>query len=42
MVAVKTIETYQLMSYCKIVAVGSEIETKHVNELCGQNRVYER
>jgi len=29
------------MPYCKIDAVGSEIQIKHVNQLCGQKLLYE-
>ena len=31
------IETSQLMLYREIMAVCSEIHTKHINTLCGQN-----
>jgi len=27
----------QLMLYCEIIAVCSQIHTKHINTLCGQN-----
>ena len=30
-------ETSQLMLYREIIAVCSEIHTKHINTLCGQN-----
>jgi hypothetical protein len=30
-------ETSQLLLYMEIVAVCSEIHTKHINTLCGQN-----
>jgi hypothetical protein len=30
-------ETDQLMLYREIIAVCSEIHTKHINTLCGQN-----
>ena len=32
-----TIQTNQLMLYREIIAVCSEIHTKHVNTVCGQN-----
>jgi len=31
------IQTSQLMLYREIIAVCSEINTKHINTLCGQN-----
>jgi hypothetical protein len=31
------IQTSQLMLYSEIIAVCSEIPTKHINTLCGQN-----
>ena len=31
------IKTTQLMLYREIIAVCSEIHTKHINTLCGQN-----
>jgi hypothetical protein len=31
------IQTSQLMLYREIIAVCSEIHTKHINTLCGQN-----
>jgi hypothetical protein len=31
------IKTSQLMLYREIIAVCSEIHTKHINTLCGQN-----
>ena len=31
------IKTNQLMVYREIITVGSEIHTKHINTLCGQN-----
>jgi len=31
------IQTSQLMLYREIIAVCSEIHTKHINALCGQN-----
>ena len=31
------IKTSQLMLYRQIIAVCSEIHTKHINSLCGQN-----
>jgi hypothetical protein len=30
-------ETSQLMLYREIIAVCSQIQTKHINTLCGQN-----
>jgi hypothetical protein len=33
------VNTFQLMLYREIVAVCSEIHTKHINTLCGQNVV---
>jgi hypothetical protein len=35
--SVSVIQTSQLMLYSEIIAVCSEIHTKHVNTLCGQN-----
>ena len=35
--SVSVIKTSQLMLYREIVAVCSEIHTKHINTLCGQN-----
>ena len=35
--AVKGYKTSQLMLYRKIIAVCSQIHTKHINTLCGQN-----
>jgi hypothetical protein len=35
--AVPVIKTSQLMLYREIIAVCSEIRTKHINTLCGQN-----
>ena len=35
--AVSVIKTSQLMLYREIIAVCSEIHTKHINTLCGQN-----
>jgi hypothetical protein len=34
---VSDIKTNQLMLYREIIAVCSEIHTKHINTLCGQN-----
>ena len=34
---VSVIKTSQLMLYREIIAVCSEINTKHINTLCGQN-----
>jgi len=34
---VSVIQTNQLMLYREIIAVCSEIHTKHINTLCGQN-----
>jgi len=34
---VSIIKTSQLMVYREIIAVCSEIHTKHINTLCGQN-----
>ena len=34
---VSVIKTSQLMLYREIIAVCSEIHTKHINTLCGQN-----
>jgi len=31
------IKTSQLMLYSEIIAVCSQIDTKHINTLCGQN-----
>ena len=31
------IKTSQLMMYREIIAVCSQIHTKHINKLCGQN-----
>jgi len=31
------VQTSQLMLYREIIAVCSEIHTKHINTLCGQN-----
>jgi len=35
--SVSVIKTSQLMLYRKIIAVCSQIHTKHINTLCGQN-----
>ena len=35
--SVSVIQTSQLMLYREIIAVCSEIHTKHINTLCGQN-----
>ena len=35
--AVSVIQTSQLMLYREIIAVCSQIHTKHINTLCGQN-----
>src|SRR5215470_7957654 len=35
--SVSVIKTSQLMLYREIIAVCSEIHTKHINTLCGQN-----
>ena len=35
--SVSVIQTSQLMLYREIIAVCSEIRTKHINTLCGQN-----
>jgi hypothetical protein len=35
------ITTSQLMLYREIIAVCSEIHTKHINTLCGQNEEFE-
>jgi hypothetical protein len=35
--SVSVVKTSQLMLYGEIIAVCSEIRTKHVNTLCGQN-----
>jgi len=34
---VSVIQTSQLMLYGEIIAVRSEIHTKHINTVCGQN-----
>jgi hypothetical protein len=34
---VSVIKISQLMLYCEIIAVCSQIHTKHINTLCGQN-----
>jgi len=34
---VSAIQTSQLMLYREIITVCSEIHTKHINTLCGQN-----
>ena len=34
---VSVIKTNQLMLYREIIAVCSEIRTKHINAICGQN-----
>ena len=34
---VSVIQTSQLMLYREIIAVCSQIHTKHINMLCGQN-----
>jgi hypothetical protein len=34
---ISVIKTSQLMLYREIIAVCSEIHTKHINTLCGQN-----
>ena len=34
---VSVIKTSQLMLYREIIAVCSQIHTKHINTLCGQN-----
>ena len=34
---VSVIKSSQLMLYREIIAVSSEIHTKHINTLCGQN-----
>jgi len=34
---ISVIKTSQLMLYRKIIAVCSQIHTKHINTLCGQN-----
>ena len=36
-VIVSVIKTSQLMLYREIIAVCSQIHTKHINTLCGQN-----
>ena len=33
----KVLRTSQLMQYREIIAVCSQIHTKHINTLCGQN-----
>jgi len=35
--SVSVIQSSQLMLYREIIAVCSEIHTKHINTLCGQN-----
>ena len=35
--SVSVIQASQLMLYREIIAVCSEIHTKHINTLCGQN-----
>jgi hypothetical protein len=35
--SVSVIKTSHLMPYREIIAVCSEIHTKHINTLCGQN-----
>ena len=35
--SVSIIQTSQLMLYREIIAVCSQIHTKHINTLCGQN-----
>ena len=35
--ALPVIKTSQLMVYTEIMAVCSEIHTKHINTVCGQN-----
>ena len=35
--SVSVIKTSQLMRYREIIAVFSQIHTKHINTLCGQN-----
>jgi hypothetical protein len=35
--SVSVIQTSQLMLYSEIIAVCSEIHTKHINAVCGQN-----
>jgi hypothetical protein len=35
--SVSAIQTSQLMLYREIIAVCSQIHTKHINALCGQN-----
>jgi hypothetical protein len=35
--SISVIKTSQLMLYREIIAVCSEIHTKHINTLCGQN-----
>ena len=35
--SVSVIKTSQLMFYREIIAVCSQIHTKHINTLCGQN-----
>jgi hypothetical protein len=36
-VSISVIKTSQLTLYREIIAVCSEIHTKHINTLCGQN-----
>jgi hypothetical protein len=35
--SLSVIQTIQLMLYRKIIAVCSQIHTKHINSLCGKN-----
>jgi len=35
--SISVIQTSQLMLYREIIAVCTEIHTKHINALCGQN-----
>jgi len=35
--SISVIKTSQLMLYMEIIAVSSQIHTKHTNTLCGQN-----
>jgi len=35
--SVSVIKTSQLMLFSEIIAVCSEVHTKHINTLCGQN-----
>ena len=37
MLSASVIQTGQLMLYGEIIAVCSQIHTKHINTLCGQN-----